>query len=660
MHDLYNPTLRCSIKDVIDTFCREHWIGGTPKNPVPLTPVVAALAGEYSAEGVGSNGITSTEFVPVVCNAGDKETLALVFSFDLIHGKWSVDNIMLPPNSKMTCPAPVAENVQSNHRLIVVVRYMYIPQIYDVGQPGEYSRRAASKWLETTREEVITKSTKPSGHGSASLSAGDKQAPHSPPSNVQKGYLFPFPKITLVDHHLSGRVNNVEAFYIAGEVVDNEYIPSPQTSDDLYTLMLERANRLLAPFLNRSESGSSLQAEAPPSEAHPLQDVLDPSAFFGELEAISRLNGIEMGRTDLLEHAIIKMGDIIEEPQGSSYYPSYRGNSIGVKAGLSDTNIRMLVKNLKRKYGPGFCELVSQVDETGGPFTYIIVIPYSQLERQVNEFKQNISKILSDSRNVEVYQLRTKDANGHPTKVNLQKYRDNLGNKIKSTKLSYLGINGWAEILFLRMAGCKEIPETASSTQPTGYFSSIQDVIFRFSLTEEVAKQVVEAINTRFAKFKTPVASFVQHSYGISEIQVDGRFLISGEYQELISDMLDSVIKNEPYLVDFWIAKSHGNSPGKSIEALGVIRSRCKTPPGDEVPYTDRSQAKAQLQTALGELQAILRDQGASAEDRFRVSCRAARSAGKFKSLLNDSQLVAFENDPEAQLNAIRRQFRTT
>jgi hypothetical protein len=540
------------LRDVIGRLCHEHSIQTDEKiDTATYTSVVTALAGQHTESDADCASVTKAEFVPVF-NSMNDEKRALVLCYSLNGDtKLRVDHLRV--RGSMTClgrksssstalqaieiPNLLAaemredkpelfEQLQKNACLVAFVEYDLIqPQpTYATSSSSMFTTRGGPVMrgvdMGMTRggfNESFSSSATRGGGGSIGVSAysvigqGSQAQDHS--SSVYESGQKKLKKIHV---------------YLIGAIVvnTNEQTLVPAQCENIAKLMQARANELNNLYL--------------PYKTYKFHNLN------AEMEDYVKKYNITCTHTDILEHAILRLGSIDENPTGCQTNPSQQTPQyFFIDFGLSIASINKLVSNLQAIFGNEFCEYTPQFNPRNGlravRFSLELVSKNSSL------IKKNIDEILAEQRNLLAYQKYSRQESSAYNNVVKQ----------LSAITQYLGINtksDCVEIVLLKMFSCEEELTTARFQPGITYVAKMLDTHFFFDISENAAKQLVDRINLTFpnqARFICANTTLADKGATLlSEISIDNTLLCSQAFLLRFKDTLNTLAEDNPLLIE--------------------------------------------------------------------------------------------------------------
>ncbi|MEO7049841.1 MAG: hypothetical protein ABI091_31340, partial [Ferruginibacter sp.] len=536
-----------TLRDAIQRLCQENNIQTDEKiDTATYTSVVTALAGQHAESDADCASVTKAEFVPVF-NSMNDEKRALVLCYSL-NGETKLRVDHLKVRGSMTClgrksssssalqaieipnllAAEMREDrpelfaqLQKNACLVAFVEYDLIqPQpVYAANSSSMFATRGGPVMrggdMGMTRggfdESFSSSATR--GGGSKGVSAysvigqGSQAQDHS--SSVYESGQRKLRKIHV---------------YLIGAIVvnTNEQALVPAQCENIANLMQARANELNNFYL--------------PYKTYKFHNLT------AEMESYTQKYNTTWTHTDIIEHAILRLGSIDENPTECHTNPSQRTPQyFFIDFGLSIASINKLVANLQAIFGNEFCQYTPEFNQRNG--TLAVRFSLELVSKNISFIKKNIDEILSEPRNLLAYQKYSRQESSA---------YNNVVNQLSAITQG-LGINtrtDCVEMVLLKMFSCEEELSTARFQPGKTYVAKMLDTHFFFDISENAAKQLVDKINQTFpnqARFICANTRLADKGLTLlSEISIDNTLLCSQAFLLMFKDTLNNFSENNP------------------------------------------------------------------------------------------------------------------
>lgn len=527
-----------TLRDAIERLCRENNIQTNGKtDTATFTSVVTALAGQHAENDADCTGVTKAEFVPVFKSmTAEQRVLVLCYS---LNGETKLRVDHLKVGGSMTClgrgsrsstalqaieipnvlAAEMREDrpelfaqLQQNACIVAFVEYDLEPA-YSANSFGMFGTRGLGGGLDDFPSY---------GGGTKGISGVSAYSVIGQGSQAQDHSVS-------VSERGQRKLGKIHVFQIGAMVVNtNGQALIPAQCENIADLMRARANELNNFYL--------------PYKTYRLPN------FTADMEGYVQRYNITWTHTDIVEHAILLLASIDENPTECHTNPSkLTPQYFFIDFGLSVAAINKLVANLQAKFGNEFCQWTPEFNPRNGPNLQAVRFSLELVAKNISFIQHAIDEILTEPRNLLAYQKYSRQESSA---------YDNLVKQF-SAITQVLGINtrsDCVEMTLLRMFSCEEELQTARFQPGKTYITKMLDTHFFFDISENAARQLVERINQTFpnqARFicaNTRLAD--KGSTLLSEISIENTLLGSETFLLMFKDTLDNLAENNPLLIE--------------------------------------------------------------------------------------------------------------
>lgn len=636
-----------TLRDAIQRLCQENNIQSDEKiDTATYTSVVTALAGQHAESDADCASVTKAEFVPVFNSIND-EIRVLVLCYSLNgETKLRVDHIKV--RGSMTClgrksgstsalraieipnllAAEMREDrpelfaqLQKNACLVAFVEYDLIqPQPVYAASSSMFATRGGPVMrggdIGMTRggfdESFSSSATR--GGGSKGVSAysvigqGSQAQDHS--SSVYESGQRKLRKIHV---------------YLIGAIVvnTNEQALVPSQCENIANLMQARANELNNFYL--------------PFKTYKFHNLT------AEMESYVQKYSINCAYTDIIEHAILRLGSIDENPTECRTNPSQRNPQyFFIDFGLSIASINKLVANLQAIFGNEFCQYTPEFNRNG---LQAVRFSLELFSKNISFIKKSIDEILSEPRNLLAYQKYSRQESSA--------YNDVVDHFAWITQA--LGINlqntDCAEMILLKMFSCEEELNVARFQPGESYIAKILDTHFLFDISENAARKLVNRINqifpnqARFIRANTRLAD--KGSALLSEISIDNTLLCSQAFLLMFKDTLNNLAENNPLLIEKLRIQSGTQQKTSKYYAEKLVPMALSYRASENTSYPGEGEVnpKQKLGDALLRFSTVIITPQCKKSERFAASDTVRRALAFFESTQTSAENESFKKE---------------
>ena len=627
-----------TLRDQIQRSCNEYDIQFDANiDTATYTSVVTALAGQHAETDVDCAGVTKAEFVPVF-NSRNTEKRALVLCYSLNgETKLRVDHLKVNyTKDNITClgrqskspsalqaieipnllAAEIQEDnpemftqLQKNACLIAFVEY-------DLIQPQHYYP-AGTRTLGTRQGPLMRGGTMDftRGSGEGFLSSGGSQGA-SLYSIIGQGSQAQDHSISISENGQK-KLTKIHVYVVGAMVVNtNGKTLVPAQCNNIANLMQARANELTTFY-------------------SPFKIYRLPN-FLAEVNSYLQKYNVNTAHSDILEHAILRLGSIDEFPLKCFTNPCQRTPQyFFIECELPMATKVQWVNNLQTKFGKEFCDHTSEYRP--GTFMSMQAIRFSLelISKNFASLKSAVDEILSDPRNVLAYQKYSRqETPGY----------DNVVRGLLAITHVF-GINSKSdcvEVVLLNMFSCKEELHKARVKPGNTYVAAMLDTHFFFDISENAAKQLVANINQTFpnqARFlcaNTKLAD--KGEVLLCQISITNELLGSQDFRSMFEATLYNLDENNPLLIEKLRIQSGTQKKTSKDWAVELM------PMASSYNRMEEGVAKQKLGEALLDFTAIIASPENKKSARFAASDRVRQALAFFESKQTATEYAVFKN----------------
>ncbi len=645
-----------TLQDAIQRLCRENNIQTDGKiDTATFTSVVTALAGQHAEDDVECVSVTKAEFVPVFNSINDeKRVLALCYSLNG-ETKLRVDHIKV--RGSMTClgrqscsssalqaieipnllATDLKENnpelftqLQKNACLVAFVEY-------DLIQPEPIYCANSFTMFATRGGSVMRGDDRAMARGGledsflSSNIGGDVFKGVSAYSVIGQGSQAQ-------DHSFSiyecgeRKLSNIHVFLVGAIVVNtNQQVLVPAQCENIASLMQERANELNNLYL--------------PYKTYKFRNFTEEMATH-----VQKFN-INLTNTDIVEHSILRLGLIDENPTECHINPSQlTPQYFFIDFGLPVASIYKLVANLQRLFGNEFCQYTPQFNQN-----YLQAIRFSLklVSKNISSIKETIDQILAEPRNLRAYQKYSRQESSYNKVVNeFSKIIEDLGITTKTDCV---------EMVLLEMFSCEEKLSTARFQPGKTYVAKILDTHFFFDISEDAAKKLVDRINQTFphqAHFISANTRLAAKGDKIlSEISVENDLLLSQAFLFMFKETLNKLAENNPLLIEKLRIQSGTQTQSSQYYAnkLASIALALKAQENSNQPEEDKVHSQQKLVEALQSFSTVIVSPQRTKSERCNASDMIRKATAFFESTQSYSENESFKKGSKKEIKEALR-----